>query len=207
MKQYEYCRQGWRVLLAFLALLPIVSLADEKSGTYTYAMFRKGLDEGFTVTSAPHFILIRLGGEQGPPRVICLPGSFLEGAIHEEYKIPYTVRGVEQAREIAKANWNKVFVFRNRKARRNIQPRYDSKTLESAREQVARIMASRNNLSSKQSTILEKLIVDRMDQGESAEKTYAFRDAVAHALLERGILVRESDLTGGLRIDSNGRKN
>lgn len=207
MKQCEFYRQVRCVLLVVLMFFWAASIANGMSGSYTYNMFRIGLDEESAVTSAPHFILIRLGEGYHESRVICLPSSFLENAIHSEYKIPYTIRGVERARNIAKSNWNKVFVFRNREACKNVQPRYDARTLESAREQVAKVAASTNSLSKHQIVTLEKSIDDRINKNEDTESVLAFRDALAHALLERGILVRADGLTESLHIDSNGRKN
>jgi hypothetical protein len=99
--------------------------------------------------------------------------------------------------QIALSQPNRVFVFRNRRARNNVEPRYTPAILAevqrtlAGRSRKAILAAARSNES-----WLHRIYESKKDAMES----FAYRDAVAHALLERGILVGHGDYTGGLYV-------
>jgi hypothetical protein len=124
-----------RVLFATLFLTIAAAHAEPH---YTEQMFRRGLHEpGVLVTTAPLFVLITLRDpDSGAERAAAIPGPFLLGAIETEYRLKlrkttshddiYKALAEQQQKEvqIALAQPNRVFVFRSRKARNNVQPRY-----------------------------------------------------------------------------------
>ena len=167
-------------------------------GAYTYQLFKAGLDENLEVNGSPHYVLIRIGPQS---RFVCVQGSFLEGAIHFEYNLPFDAKGTLAARGIAKKHWNKPFTFRNAKALKNVEPTYSEENLKFARKEVTRIIGTKNAVSSREARILTGLVYSDMDRVEDFARVEAYRDALAYALLERGILVGVSDNTSGLYID------
>jgi hypothetical protein len=196
-----------RVLLVTLFFTVATARAASE---YTREMFRRGLYEpGVLVTSAPLFVLITLRDpDSGAERAAAVPGNFLLGAIDMEYHLkPRKTSKQDEGKalaelqqkelEITLSQPNRVFVFRNRRARNNVEPRYTPVILAEVRRAVAAksrkdlVRATRANES-----WLHRIYESKRDAIES----FAYRDAVAHALLERGILVGHGDYTGGLYV-------
>lgn len=197
-----------RVLFATLVFAVTTVHAASR---YTQEMFRRGVYEpGVLVTSAPLYVLITLRDpSSGAERAAAIPGSFLLGAIQTEYhlKLRKTTSDddiskalTEQQKkevQIALSQPNRVFVFRNRRARNNVEPRYTPVML----AEVRRILASRSRKEIFAAARSNKSWLHRIYESEKgAMDSFAYRDAVAHALLERGILVGQGDIPGGLYV-------
>jgi hypothetical protein len=165
------------------------------------------------MTTAPLFVLITLRDAQtGAEREVAVPGPFLLGAIETEYHLKlrkttshqdiYQALAEQQQKEVevALAQPNRVFVFRNRKARNNVEPSYTPRILQETRSALASktrkelLASARANES-----WIHRIYESRQDPIERL----AYRDAVAHALLERGILVGHGDYTNGLYVADN----
>jgi hypothetical protein len=183
-----------RVLFATLFLTIAAAHAEPH---YTEQMFRRGLHEpGVLITTAPLFVLITLRDpSNGAERAAAMPGPFLLGAIETEYRLKlrkttshddiYKALAEKQQKEvqIALAQPNRVFVFRNRKARNNVQPRYTPAMLTEVRSALTGrswkeiFAAARAN---------ESWLHQIYDGRRDPVQRLAYRDAVAHVLLERG---------------------
>jgi len=194
----------------FATLLIAVATADAAS-QYTQEMFRRGLHEkDVLVTTAPLFVLITLRDPtSGAERAAAVPGPFLLGAIATEYRLKlrktishqdiYRALAEQQQQElqIALSRPDRVFCFRNRKARNNVEPRYTPAMLAEiqralvGKTRVEILAAARAN---------ESWLHQLYDSRRDAVQRLAYRDAVAHALLERGILVGHGDYVNGLYV-------
>ena len=195
------------LLLAFW-----ITVATAQAGSrYTQQLFRRGLHEpGVLITTAPLFVLITLrDARTGAEREAAIPGPFLLGAIESEYHVRmrkttshqdvYKALAEQQQKEvqIALSQPNRTFVFRNRRARNNVEPRYTRATL----TEVRRVLAGRNRKEIlAAATANESWLHCIYESKKGAMDSFAYRDAVAHALLERGILVGHGDVTGGLYV-------
>lgn len=173
-------------------------------------MFRRGLYEpGVLVTSAPLFVLITLQDPStGAERAAAIPGNFLLGAIDMEYHLKPRKTSKEdefkalaelQQRElhIALSQPGRVFVFRNRRARNNVEPRYTPAILAEVRRTVAG--KSRKELT-RAARANESWLHRIYESRQDAMQSLPYRDAVAHVLLERGILVGHGDYVNGLYV-------
>jgi hypothetical protein len=193
-----------------LATLVFTIATTQAASHYTQEMFRRGLYEpGVLVTSAPLFVLITLRDPStGAERAVAIPGNFLLGAIDTEYdlkprktskKDEWNALAELQERElhIALSQPNRVFVFRKRRARNNVEARYTPAILAEVRHAVGArsrkefVRAARANQS-----WLHQIYESKQD----AMQSLAYRDAVAHVLLERGILVGHGDYAPGLYV-------
>lgn len=160
---------------------------------YTQAMYEKALAN---YSTAPLFVLVKVrSSEAAEGRVVCIVAPFLLGAIGREY-------GGAKQQKIALSS-NRTFTFKNPAAYENVQPRYTPEILEEAR----RLIKSKSR---------EDLIQGLKPTGNGAneggslhsfykplkgERYAVYRDALAHALLERGILVGQGDPVGSLYLD------
>ena len=111
---------------------------------------------------------------------------------YEEYGLPYDMSGQRKEFEIAMHQPKRRFCFHRSKAAKNIACDYSPSTLAEVRRRLANM--SRAQLRAE---------VDR--QGTVKEipwwHTEKYQDAVAHVLLERGILVGYADNTHALYCD------
>ena len=164
---------------------------------YTDRMFRRALEEAGS--NSPLYLLFTLNDPvKHTRRVVSAPATGLLGAIHFEYHLDFDTAGRAKAASIAASQPRHEFTFHSRKALRNVRPYYTETILAQIRQRIAR----RSN---------EQLIQDGMLYTEHPHYTLgeiydkrdrdsynAYRDATAHAVLERGILVGEDDRTGSL---------
>ena len=138
---------------------------------YTSAMFVRALANSST---APDFVLITVvDARDESTRTVCTVAPFLKGALHIELGIPYDEDGRRQVRELALKQSDRVFRFSKPDALRNVQPGYTSRQLDSVRV----LIAERPD-----SDLLDKRFVKTLYMRRGGS-----RNAVAHALLERGI--------------------
>jgi hypothetical protein len=175
-----------RVVLAILLVSCVTASAAPK---YTERMFRRAVIEDST---SPFYLLITLHDlKTGTDRVVCTTTTSLLGAIHMEHRLEYDESGMRAAREIALTTPRRRFTFTRRKALENVRREYSDRVLEEVRLAVAR-------LSSAELKRLNPLTHIYAKNGWDAHKAY--RDATAHAMLERGILVYMDDRAGGVYV-------
>jgi len=197
-----------RVLFATLVFAATTAHAASQ---YTQEMFRRGLREpGVLMTTAPFFVLITLRDpSSGAELAAAIPGPFLLGAIETEYQLKlrkttshddiYKALAEQQQKEvqIALSQRNRVFVFRNRRARNNVEPRYTPAVL----AEVRRTLTSRSRKEIVAAARANESWLHRIyESKKDAMESFAYRDAVAHTLLERGILVGHGDVASGLYV-------
>ena len=196
---------------SLLAMLFFTVATANAAPQYTQEMFRRGLYEpGVLMTTAPLFVLVTLRDpSSGAERVAAMPGPFLLRAIETEYRLRlrrttsrddiYKALAEQQQKEvqIALAQPNRIFVFRNRKARSNVEPGYSPAILTEVRH--ALIGRSRNEIVAA-ARANQSWLHQIYDSRHDPVQRLAYRDAVAHALLERGILVGHGDYINGLYV-------
>jgi len=195
---------------AVFAMLVFTIATAHAASQYTQDMFRRGLHEpGVLVTSAPLFVLITLRDPStGAERGAAIPGNFLLRAIDMEYHLkPRKTSKKDEGKalaelqqkelQIALSQPNRVFVFGNHRAQNNVEPRYTPAILAAVRHELSRrsrqelLRAGRAN---------ESWLHRIYESKRVAMESFAYRDALAHVLLERGILVGHGDYTGGLYV-------
>ncbi len=169
-----------------LALAALASCAHPRpisdQSRYTDAMFLRAIQNGST---APDFVLITVVDVRNrTTRVVCTEAPFLEGALHREFAIPYDKGGQLRVRELALRQANRVYRFSRPDALRNVQPRYSAGQLDSARAAIA---------GRPDSELLDYAFVQTLFKPEGGG-----RDALAHALLERGISCARGCIVGDL---------
>jgi hypothetical protein len=184
-----------RIVVASLCL--VFATAHAETG-YTQRMFRRAMARdnlavsGSVSSSALYLLISVCDRKSGAERVVCVTSNLLSGAIHMEYHLPYDIAGDRKEFEIAMSQPNRHFCFRSAKAANNIWVTYSPATLAEVRRRLA-----------DKSPAELRAEVDR--QGRLNEKpwwhTQRYQSAVAHVLLERGILVGQADYTGALFLD------
>jgi hypothetical protein len=157
-------------------------------------MYRKAIVEEST---APLYVLFTLhDSTSGRDRVICTTGNFLLGAIHMEYGLDYDKAGEKRGLEIALHQPGRCFSFKNRKALKNIGAGYTSAMLAEAQQ----YLATMSDAQARQN-------VDNHQFDNWCHKRSSIREwdncqaAVAHVLLERGILVGQGDWAPELYLE------
>jgi len=201
--------------LVVAALLLSVATAQAET-RYTQEMFRRGVQQAqtFSAATGPLYVLITLRSPSGSTqRVAATPAPFLLGAIDIENHLHFPdpehppqndeeIRAKLERKElqIALSQPNRVFLFRNAQARSNVEPRYTPAILAQARQQLsghgrgAIIAAARER-----NSWLHRIYTSK----RGLESFRAYRDAVAHALLEQGILVGQRDDYTNLYVADN----
>lgn len=175
-----------------IALMVNARPATEKN---SHSMFVRAVRENST---SPLFVLIVLrDSSTGVDRRICTAAPFLLGAIHIESNIPYTDMGEKEARRVALDHRDKAWSFTNPKALENVRPRYTSADLAKVRKQM--VTLRRPELEAQLRSPDSQL---HRIYKEHDRRTHdgSYRDAVAHVLLEQGVLVGLADRTGRLYL-------
>jgi hypothetical protein len=193
-----------RTLVAMLFIS--VATARAESG-YTQRMFRRAMFKDNLAVSgvmgmSPLYVLITLRDRHGHDRTVCTASSFLYGAIHRQYALPYDTAGERRAFEIAMSAPNRVFMFTDRKAVANVQPLCTEKQVARVRERLAaktraQLRAETEPEESDVTHVYRRIYAGRRGFWQSD----ALRDAVAHVLLERGVLVGWAHGTSALYLD------
>jgi hypothetical protein len=157
-----------------LAVLVFASLLGH-AGNYSQSMFRAALTNGST---APDYVLIQVRGPgDQPERTVCTTANLFLGAIHREYDLGYTGADEKRALEIALKQPHRSFTFRKKAAVVNLADYETSEVLANVRRRFAE---------KKDSELLDREFINSIANTSRASHK-ACRDAVAHALLERGI--------------------
>jgi len=161
-----------------LAALFIASSALARTSSYTDEMFRQALANRST---SPDYVLITVTTPGAANRTVCTTANFLLGAIHTQYGFPYTEQGQQRALQTALQQPDRSFTFTKPAAIRNLA---DYETPD-ALGQVRRRFVGKSD-----SELLDRKFIDSLTQKHSTAAHMAYRDATAHALLERGIACR-----------------
>jgi hypothetical protein len=193
-----------RIALALL-LLSLASARAESE--YTQRMFRRAMVKDNLAVSgvmglSPLYVLITLRDRGGHDRIICTGSNFLYGAIHTQYRLPYDAAGERRAFDIAMSAPQRVFTFTNRRAVANVTPNYTPQQVARVHERLAqknraRLRAEVDPEESDVTHIYRRIYPHHRGLWQSD----ALRDAVAHVLLERGVLVGWAHGSGGLYLD------
>ena len=169
-------------------LLLLIGVGARAEDRYTDAMYRQALAVRST---APLYVLIKLQDPQTRRyEVACISAPFLLGAIHKEHGWDHDREGERRAMELALRQPGRAFRFSNKDARRNASPRYAPGVLDEHRRALAGF-SNRELISQLRSG---RSALHDLYESASDENYLAYRDAVAHVLLERGILVGRGDI-------------
>lgn len=185
MASFRMSGKSVHFAMPLFAFLVAMMFGQAAPSGYTEKMFRAALDNQST---APNYVLVMIVAQEkghASPRLICTTANFLEGAIHQEYGLAYDEAGVQKTRNILLAKTDRTFVLTKPPAIKNVPCYYTEDQLSEVRE----ILRSKTN----------DELTHEFDPGELRRKlTYshvmdkkadkAYRDAIAHVLLERGIL-------------------
>lgn len=172
---------------------------------YTQEMFRRAIQQGQTLgATGPLYVLVTLRDpSSSAERAAATPAPFLLGAIDIENHLDFpdpehppknddAIRAKLQRKElqIALSQPDRMFRFRNPQARRNVGPRYTPAVLAHVRQQLSgRSRSAILAAARARNSWLHHLYTSKRDLASFR----AYRDAVAHTLLERGILVGQRD--------------
>lgn len=149
-----------------------------------------GFEAAFrTISTSPAYVLITaVDDNTGRGRTFCTTSNFLLGAIHMEHGLGYDKNGVLKAMSMARENKEHVFHFRKQEALDNVPVSYTESELAAARELLAPL--STEELDARFSALGNSgLPIDRYR-----------RDAIACALIERGLSPQRADISGQVYI-------
>jgi hypothetical protein len=183
----------WRLSVAGLVL--VLWACERPVDNKEHELFAKAIENEST---APNYVLIRVINDKTKEMVItCTEAPFLIGAIHMERQIPYDEPGSRKAKELALTRKDRTFRFSRDDALKNIGRHYDETILAEMRVALKPFsdVDIRNGFRG-DGRALDKLYIDRPGRQYSA-----YRDAIAHVLLERGLLPRRGCIAGILTID------
>lgn len=164
---------------SFFAIL-LSSPLFAHAGTYSDDLFARALANDST---APDYVLITVVDPQThTKRPVCTTANLFLGAIHCEHGPGYTEAEIKA---IALKQRDRIFVFARKAALHNLADYATPQALADVRK----IFASKSDLELLERTFIESLTVMRRNipYKEAVAHHMAYRDAVARALLERGI--------------------
>jgi hypothetical protein len=215
-------------MLRVLVTLLVSSATTFGSSGYTHAMFTRAMAQyNGTVTESgrplpppkpptvtqvrigvsPLYLLMNLRDpKSGSQREICVLNHWLEAAIAEEYHLDLA-DDQRKIFDIAMAAPNRVFQFRTRKARAYVAAAYTPDQLAKVRQ----LLRGKSRRELRKEATVELLKepnqqssltkIYRRDIGKRFWSSEAYKLAVAHVLLEHGILVGEAHDLGILYVD------
>lgn len=142
-------------------------------------------------STSPSYVLISVaGGGTGQLKPVSTTANFLLGAIHHEYVPGYRPADSSKATEIALGNREHTFRFHEKAALDNVRPQYSDNELAAAQALLAPL--STDALRAKFSSLYSQLRLPTDGYN---------RDAMACALVERGLSARLSDRSRQVYID------
>ncbi|HEV3244680.1 MAG TPA: hypothetical protein VGZ31_09745 [Chthoniobacterales bacterium] len=173
-----------------------MSVATALAGSsYSEDMYRKAIRDN--ETTSPFYLLFTFHDvKTGKDRIVCTLSTGLLGAIHFEQHLDFDDASHKKAVAIALCQPHR-FGFGNRKALYTVEPRYSEEMLTDFRARLAKM--SRSELVA----ALERHELDQLCRIGPTSGWDTQQEALAHALLERGILVRQDDRSGGLFVVEN----
>lgn len=188
-------------IAVILLALGSTDIVDAAEGRYTRSMFARAVKKD---SASPRYVLCQVRHPQtNSIQTVCVPGHSLVEAVAIEKGWMYRVNS-GKATGFALAHWKKPFVFEKPNALARVHARYSPKQLAEARARLSRLSNTQlkrqlrapfGRHGAERQTELQ-----RMCAGRNAPISYASREAVAHILLERGILVANDYRTGHLRL-------
>ena len=171
----------------------IASAIAVAASSYSESMYRRAILDGDS--TSPLYLLFTLrDAKTGNERVVCALGSGLVGAIHYERRLDFDAASHKKAKAIALSRPHR-FSFTNPEAIRTVEPHYSEAKLAEYRSRFAK-MSRAQLIAAVGQNELSRLCKDR-----SALKWHACQAALAHVLLERGILVASADRAGSLFVE------
>jgi len=161
----------------------------------TNALFTRAIQNEST---APNYVLITVVDDNtNKRRLLSTEAPFLLGAIHSERKISYDAAGVNKVRQFALSCKDRTFHFSSSDALKNVSARYDENILVEMRSALKNLTDDQLRKGFRcDGKGLDKLYTDKPSREYSA-----YRDAIAHVLLERGLLPRRGCIVGCLTVD------
>lgn len=172
---------------------------DVSANRENFALFRCALHNNST---SPNYVLITIIDDNTEEETTCVVTTdALIGAIHREYGIPYSRSGADSVIQIALSGHDRRFHFSRMEALSNVFCSYGLSILDSVRSRLSLLTNEE---------IRHGLPYVSRDYGSTLHAIYkyqkvdqkrAYRDALAHALLERDILCGISDVSGQLYVD------
>lgn len=191
--------------IAVVGILLAASSAAGADSRYSQRMFQHAMAKDNMAVSgtsgmSPLFVLVTLRNSRtGAERVVCMPANWLEGAIHMQYHLNYDLAGQRRQYEIAITTPNRTFAFRNRQAIQNVPTRYTHQQLASTRRLLSGLSDAQLRAGvEREDSEVTKIYRRIYPKGRGFWQSDKLRDAVAHVLLERGILVGIAHMTGDL---------
>ncbi|HYR23749.1 MAG TPA: hypothetical protein VEP30_12590 [Chthoniobacterales bacterium] len=184
----------FRTKLFFGALISAISVATAVAGSnYSESMYRRAILDGDS--TSPLYLLFTLhDAKTGKDRVVCTLGSGLVGAIHFERHLDFDSPSHKKAKAIALSQPHR-FSFTNREALHTVELGYSEAMLNDFRSRLAKM--SRSQLIA----AVESHELDGLYKIGPTSRWNTRQEALAHALLERGVLVGKADITGGLFVE------
>ncbi len=181
-----------RISIGILILMSVYANAAEPDA---YELYVRAIENNST---APNYVLITVVNDwTKETRLICTVAPFLLGAIHRELQISYEDAGIRKVLEFALSQKDRIFHFSREDALKNIQSPYNEKNLAEMRVALKDLSDEEIRKGFKgDGKGLDKLYIDLPDKLYSA-----YRDAIAHVLLERGLLPRRGCRAGNLTVD------
>jgi len=163
------------------------------ASNYSEDMYRRAILDGDS--TSPLYLLFTLhDAKTGKDRVVCAWSSGLVGAIHFERNLDFDRASHKKAKAIALSQPHR-FSFTNPKALHTVAPRYSEAMLVDFRSRLSKM--SRSQLVA----ALEGHELDKLYRKGPTSAWSNRQLALAHALVERGILVGQADITGGLFVE------
>ena len=182
-------------LLGHFGLCLLIPLAALGQSNYTDDMYRRGLEKHRT---APLFVLITLvDPKDGSERAACVDARQLLGAIHVAHGIPHDAVGNTKAMAIALNQPGRRFSFENTWVQSNLRPLYSAGLGRWWREK----------LKDKSEVQLRAGLEQQGGELHTLYRTIGTQTnsdalhAVCQVLLERGILVGQSDVVAQLYLE------
>jgi hypothetical protein len=157
--------------------------ASAYAGSYTYDLFARALAND---SAAPDYVLITVvDPKTHAERTVCTTANLFLGAIHREHRLGYTEADIKRVKAIALNQRDRRFVLTHKTAINNLA---DYATPEALAE-VHRVFASKTDSQLFDEKFIQSLTDTsrNLPRKEAWARHQAYRDAVARALLERGI--------------------
>lgn len=180
------------VLLIVLLTVEMQCNAEDWAGQLTTLQSSESFEAAIRNNStSPSYVLIYTTDDEARQhKPTCTTATFLLGAIRREYALGYGTADVSKAAEIALASSGRIFHFQQRLALNNIVVKYSGSDLAAAREFLAPF--SKKELQTKFASVRGE---HRLEIGGYA------RDAIACALVERGLSPKLADRSGQVYVD------
>jgi len=177
-----------------LLILLVSCVTVAAQSRYTDAMYRKAI---LNDSTSPLYVLFTLHDmKTGADRTICTGGNFLVGAIHTEYRLDYDAASMKRSYDIALRQPGHRFAFKSRKALRNVESGYTPLMLAEARQRLSGMSRAQLRHAADSGHIDELC-----HRGRDVAVWDAWQAAMAHVLLDHGILVGSADRTGLLYVE------